>query len=308
MKLKEIAPEIFCLKVSIDLSEEDVNLYIFRGEVPTIIDSGTNTPEVYQAIQEALQELGIQRLEQVLLTHWHVDHAGGAENLRKDGARILIGKRDYEEWTNFFSGKSLKVFEKYAGHVWGVPQEQLAMITKYNKKLAYLTALPEEVEKIEVGAVLQAGNSTLKAILTPGHTAGHLSYYEEDLGLLFSGDFLLPDVVPYPGAWLENGEVVSGLPGYMRSLDRVEFLGARAYFPAHGDSRRTPASRCIEIRNQILRQVERYTPTGSVYEEGLELSKGKFNPISAFAYMHYVFGWSSLKSPTITQRTSSMSR
>ena len=307
MELKEIAPEIFCLKVAIDLSEEHVNLYILRGKVPTLIDAGTNTPEVYQAIQEALQELGIQRLEQVLLTHWHVDHAGGAENLRKDGARILIGKRDYEEWVDFCSGKSFKVFEEYAGQVWGVPPEQLAMILKYNKKLAYLTALPKEVAKIEVGEVIPAGNGTLKTILTPGHTAGHMSYYEEDLGLLFSGDFLLPDVVPYPGAWLENGAIVSGLPSYMRALERVEFLGAKAYFPAHGNARRTPASRCMEIRNQILRQIDRYTPSGSVYAGGLELSKGHFNPLSAFAYMHYVFGWDSLKFPSTASKTASMS-
>lgn len=306
MELREIAPDIFRLKVSINLSEEKVNLYILRGKVPTLIDTGTNIPEVYQAIQDALKELGIERLEQVLLTHWHVDHAGGAENLRKDGAKILIGKRDHEEWVDFCSGKSLKVFEKYAEHVWGVPQEQLTMLVKSNKVLNRLTALPEKVEKLEVGAVIPAGNSTLKAIFTPGHTAGHLSYYEEDLGLLFSGDFLLPDVIPYPGAWLENGAVVSGLPSYMRALDRIEYLGARAYFPSHGEARKSPAARCIEIRNQILRQLERYTPQGTIYEGGLELGKGRFNPISTFVHMHYVFGWESLKSANIDSRTTSI--
>lgn len=302
MELREIAPEIFCLKVSVNLSVEHVNLYIFRGEVPTLIDTGTNAPEVNQAIKEALKELGIQRLEQVLLTHWHVDHAGGAENLRKEGARILIGKRDYEEWVHFLSGESFKVFEKYAENVWGVPQEQLALMLKYNKRLNYLTALPDEVEKIDVGAVIKAGNCTLKAIFTPGHTAGHLSYYEEEMGLLFSGDFLLPDVVPYPGTWLENGAVVSGLPSYIRALERVENLGARAYFPAHGVSRRSPASRCQELRSQILRQVERYTPQGSIYEGALELGKGKFNPVSTFIHMHYVYGWESLRTSTTSQK------
>lgn len=295
MNLKEIAPEIFCLKVAVNLSEEDVNLYIFRGEVPTLIDTGTNTPEVYQRIQAALKELGIQRLEQVLLTHWHVDHAGGAENLRKDGARILISKRDYEEWVDFCNGKTFNVFGKYAENVWGVPPEQLATILKYNKKLTYLSELPEKVEKIEVGAVIRAGNSNLKAIFSPGHTAGHLSFYEEELGILFSGDFLLPDVVPYPGAWLEDGKVVSGLASYMRALDRVENLGAKAYFPAHGIPRRSPAARCQELRNQILRQVERHTPHNTIYEGGLELGKGKFNPVSIFIHMHYVYGWESLK-------------
>lgn len=306
MELREIAPEIFCLKVSVNLSVEHVNLYIFRGKVPTLIDTGTNAPEIYQALQEALKELGIQRLEQVLLTHWHVDHAGGAKTLGKEGARILIGKRDYEEWVDFYSGESFKVFENYAKEIWGVPPEPLALMLKYNRKLNDLTALPEEVETIDIGAVIQAGNYTLKAIFTPGHTAGHLSYYEEEMGLLFSGDFLLPDVVPYPGAWLENGAVVSGLPSYLRALERVENLGAKAYFPAHGVTRRSPASRCLELRSQILRQVERYTSQGSIYEGGLELGKGKFNPASTFIYMHYVFGWEAVKTSVTSQKICSM--
>ncbi|MGE4272411.1 MAG: MBL fold metallo-hydrolase [Desulfitobacterium sp.] len=295
MVLREIAPEIFCLEVSVKLNINKVNLYIFRGKVPTMIDTGTNDPEVYQAIQEALKELGIPRLEQVLLTHWHVDHAGGAESLRKDGTRILIGKRDYEEWVDFSSGKSFKIYENYAAKAWGVPQEQLAAILKSNKRLSFFSTLPEGVEKIDVGAVIQAGNYTLKTILTPGHTAGHLSYYEEDLGLLFSGDSLLPDVVPYPGTWLENGELVSGLPSYLRALERIEALGARVYLPAHGLTRKSPESRCQEIRNQIFRQVEAYIPGESIFAKAVSLSKGKFDPMVAFIHMHYMYGWETLK-------------
>ena len=181
------------------------------------------------------------------------------------------------------------------------------MLLESNKKLTYLTELPKEIEKIEVGAVIPAGNSTLKAIYTPGHSAGHTSFYEEDLGLLFSGDFLLPDVVPYPGAWLENGRVVSGLPSYLRALARVEFLGARAYFPSHGKGRRLPAARCVELRNQILRQVERYAPRETIYEGSLELSKGRFNPLTTFVHLHYVYGWHSLKFTKLAQKTAFIS-
>jgi len=295
MELKEVAPDIFCLKVSLDLSEDSVNLYILRGKVPTLIDSGTKSPQVYEVIQDALKELEISRLEQVLLTHWHVDHAGGAESLRKDGAKIYIGKRDYNEWVEFCNGNSFKVFEEFAGKVWGVPEEQLATIIQSNKWLLKYTELPEEVVKLDIGAVLPAGNGTLKAIYTPGHTSGHFSYYEENQGLLFSGDFLLPDVVPYPGAWLENGKVVSGLPSYLLALNRVEFLGARQYFPAHGKARTSPAVRCSELRSQIMRQAEYHKRQGTVYEASLELSRGRFNPVASFVQMHYVFGWNSIK-------------
>lgn len=302
MNLKEIAPDIYCLRMPINVGEPDINMYIFDGEVPTIIDTGINTPEVYEGIKKALEEIGIKQLKQVLLTHWHVDHAGCAERLRQDGAQVYIGKKDYEEWVNFFEGKSFGVFEELAGQVWGVPEKELALIMKYNKKLLYVTDLAKEVQIIPIGATIKAGNTRLKALFTPGHTSGHMSFFEEEKSLLFSGDFLLPDIIPYPGVWLESGQVVSGLPSFMEALNRIEILEPKEYFPAHGQSRRTPSSRSQEMKSQILRQVQNYTPRSTVYEGALEMSKGEFHPVLTFVNLHYVYGWETLKRSMRTAR------
>lgn len=295
MNLKEIAPDIYCLRMPINIGEPDINMYIFDGEVPTIIDTGINTPEVYEGIQKALKEIGIKRLEQVLLTHWHVDHAGCAERLRQDGARIFIGKRDHDEWVDFVRGKSFEVFGELAGKVWGVPDKELATLLKYNKQLLYITDLAKEVEIIQVGSTIKAGNTSLKALFTPGHTSGHMSFYEEEKSLLFSGDFLLPEIIPYPGVWMENGHVVSGLPGYLQALNRIEILGPKEYFPAHGKGRRTPASRSKEMQNQIQRQIQNYTPRSTIFEGALEMNKGVFHPIITFVNLHYIYGWQTIK-------------
>ncbi|NMA68588.1 MAG: MBL fold metallo-hydrolase [Desulfitobacterium sp.] len=294
MNLKEIAPDIYCLRMPIDVGEPDINMYIFDGEVPTIIDVGINTPEIYEGIQKALKEIGIKGIKQVLLTHWHVDHGGCAERLRQDGAEIFIGKKDYEEWVSFIEGESFEVFEKLAGKVWGVPDKELAAIMKYNKKLLYVTELPKKVQIIPIGATIKAGNTSLRALYTPGHTSGHMSFLEEEKSLLFSGDFLLPEIIPYPGAWLENDQVVSGLPSFLEALNRIEMLEPKEYFPAHGRSRRSPASRSQEMKNQIQRQIQNFTPRSTVYEGALEMSKGEFHPVITFVNLHYVYGWQTL--------------
>ncbi len=295
MELKEIGPDIFSLKVSVPLNVESVNLYVFRGEVPTLLDAGTNTSEVYEDIRAGLKQLGIKHLEQVIATHWHVDHAGGTDNLAKEGARILIGARDYEEWSGFARGETFDMFRQWAEIEWGVPREEISTMLKVYDRLRQITSLPDEVGEIRAGEVLRAGNARLKAILTPGHTAGHLSFYEEENNVLFSGDMLLPDQVPYPGIWLENGHVVSGLPSYMNSLDVLERLAPEEYFPAHGRLQGKPAIRCQEVRAQILKQVERFTPQATVYEGALQLSKGKINPGAMFIQLHYVYGWEKIK-------------
>lgn len=295
LELREIGPDIFLLKISVPLNVASVNLYIFRGEVPTLLDAGTNTPAVYKDIQAGLKQLGIKHLDQVIATHWHVDHAGGTDSLAQEGARILIGARDYEEWSGFARGETFDMFQQWAELEWGVPRDELSTMFKVYDRLRFLASLPDEVEKIATGEVLRAGNTSLKAIFTPGHTAGHLSFYEEENTLLFSGDMLLPDQVSYPGIWLDNGQVVSGLPSYMNSLDVLEGLGPKEYFPAHGVPQGKSVARCQEVRAQILKQVERFTPQATVYEGALQLSKGKINPGVMFIQLHYVYGWEKLK-------------
>ena len=210
MELREIGPDIFSLKVSLPLDVESVNLYVFRGDVPTLLDAGTKTPAVYEEIQNGLKVLGINRLEQVIATHWHVDHAGGAENLAQNGARVLIGSRDYEEWVGFAQGETLELFQRWAETDWGVPRKEISAMINIYDRLNVLTSLPNKVEKIEDQQIIRAGNMDIKAIHTPGHTAGHLSFYEEKNNLFFSGDMLLPNQIPYPGIWLQEGQVVSG--------------------------------------------------------------------------------------------------
>ncbi len=68
----------------------------------------------------------------------------------------------------------------------------------------------------------------LRAIETPGHTAGHLCYDLLGSGLLFSGDHVMAwsttVVVPPDGRMAD----------YMSSLDRLAVIGPRCYLPAHG--------------------------------------------------------------------------
>ncbi|MFW5935421.1 MAG: MBL fold metallo-hydrolase, partial [Halolamina sp.] len=75
------------------------SVYVIDGERPAVVDSGTGGD--YERIADALDELGIDALDAVVLTHVHLDHAGGAGHLLADhpdaqayiherGARHLI--------------------------------------------------------------------------------------------------------------------------------------------------------------------------------------------------------------------------
>lgn len=291
-EMREIAPNIYQLRIPLAISEPFINVYIFRGETPTLLDTGTNTPGVFETIQDALQRLGIKHLDQVIATHWHSDHVGVAQRFALQGARILIGSKDYGEWKTFAAGESFDLFREWARDEWGIPEGPVIDgLVKGVERLRRITSWPDQVEKMSPLQTLPAGNCVLKAIPTSGHTVGHLAFFEEQQKLLFSGDALLPNQVAFPGIWLEEGKVTSGLPSQLKSLDTLEKLNAWQYFPAHGEHQLNPTERCRESRAQILKQVKMDDPTLSVYEEVLRIRQEKANPGVFFMQLHYVYGW-----------------
>ena len=88
--------------------------------------------------------------------------------------------------------------------------------------------LPPAVADLRDGDVIEGHGVTLRAVHTPGHASDHLCYYLEEERALFSGDLILngsTSVIPD-----DDGD----LADYMASLRRVQALGVRRIYPAHG--------------------------------------------------------------------------
>jgi len=88
--------------------------------------------------------------------------------------------------------------------------------------------LPGDTADLRDGAVVTGDGVTLRAVHTPGHASDHLCYFLEEERALFSGDLILngsTSVIPD-----EDGD----LADYMASLRRVQALGVRRIYPAHG--------------------------------------------------------------------------
>lgn len=88
--------------------------------------------------------------------------------------------------------------------------------------------LPEGIEDLRDGQRVAGDGATLVPVHTPGHASDHLCYYLPEERALFSGDLILngsTSVIP-------DGDGDLGL--YMDSLRRVQALGVRRIYPAHG--------------------------------------------------------------------------
>ena len=146
------------------------------------VDAGMKSSgsEMLHAIAELGRRPGDVRA--ILLTHWHNDHAAGAGELaRLSGADVYYSAREAGHLTRQKATAGLR------GRLSAVVPETGPLVL-LKGLLGNAPQQAVEATRLVAGGDVAAGE--FEVIETPGHTAGHLSYYYRPGRVLFAGDAL----------------------------------------------------------------------------------------------------------------------
>ena len=185
------------------------NTYIIWDDTleAAVIDAGNMNERENEVLAKFIADNGLKP-KYALNTHGHFDHLLGVDFLReKYGAQLAMSSKDE------FLLKGASV----SAELFGVKAD----------------ALPEAIDvDLEGKESIKFGNTELKIIPTPGHTPGHVAFYEPESKVLFTGDTLFRESIgrtDLPGgdySWIMRSIIENILP----LGDDVKI------YPGHGDT------------------------------------------------------------------------
>jgi glyoxylase-like metal-dependent hydrolase (beta-lactamase superfamily II)/8-oxo-dGTP pyrophosphatase MutT (NUDIX family) len=237
------------------------NAYLVGSDPAYMIDPGTSDAQEQGRLFDLLSS---RRLRGVVLTHHHPDHIGAV---------------------------------KACAERYGVPVLAHPLTAQALGGRIEVHQFINDSDHLDLGTAPDGrGGWHLQAIHTPGHAAGHLSFWEPRYRLLFVGDMvsmLSSVLIPPP----PDGD----LAVYLDSLRRLQTYPARLLLPSHGSPSARPAfvlEQALAHRRlreeQLLKTLSEGPRTTS--ELAIELYRGLPVELMRFAEMQIQAGLHKLQS------------
>jgi glyoxylase-like metal-dependent hydrolase (beta-lactamase superfamily II) len=202
--------------------------HVGGGETDLLIDTGLGVASLAQAARDLFE-----KPLTVVLTHCHMDHAGGAHEF----GTCCVHAAEVEALASATNYLPLDV-SAYS-------EADLAWFSNigYDISGGLLTAIPHAgfdlnahrmqaavaSRHLAEGDVIDTGRRTFEVLHLPGHSPGSIALLEKATGILFSGDAI------YDGPLLDQIPG-SDIPTYVRTMERLRDLPVSIVHAGHEPS------------------------------------------------------------------------
>jgi glyoxylase-like metal-dependent hydrolase (beta-lactamase superfamily II) len=180
---------------------EETHCYLLNGsERSFLIDTGLGICNIYDEIKKLTD-----RPVTAVATHIHWDHIGGHKYFPDFYA--------HEDELNWLNGEFPLTMEQIKAMV----VDRCEPPEGYDvDKYEFFQGTPTRV--LKDGDEIDIGGRRIQVLHTPGHSPGHMCFWEKDRGYLFTGDLVYKDTLfayypsTDPEVYLASLEKVSALP------------------------------------------------------------------------------------------------
>ena len=188
---------------------EETHCYLLIGsERALLIDTGLGICNIHEQMRKLTD-----KPVTAVATHIHWDHIGG----HKYFPNFYTHKTELD-WLNGKFPLPLQAVKNMVADRCELPES--FDISEYE----IFRGEPSRV--LEDGDTIDLGERTIRVLHTPGHSPGHLCFWEAERGYLFSGDLV------YKGTLFANYPSTDP-QSYLISLEKIAVLSAKRIFPGH---------------------------------------------------------------------------
>lgn len=250
-----------------------VNAYVIEradGAI-TLVDCGCGgDPSGLDTLAAAVEACGwsLHDVRELVITHYHSDHAGPAARVLEEVGCPLAGHPSvlhaFEAWSD---GDGVHARRLEQARIDGVPEARLAAFATLDEELTGYDG-PVVPDRLLVdGATAETALGSWRVLETPGHAPSHICLVNDERRLLIAGDLLAPAFSP----WFDLGYTPDPAGELLASLDAVRALGDMTALPGHG----RPFEHAGEVAGTFIDAVT----------AGIESARGAIadGPASAFA-------------------------
>ena len=198
-----------------------------------MVDPGWNHPDSWQSLTTGMGEceIPLNAITGVVVTHMHPDHHGQSGRVREESG-AWVGMHPAEDAFLERQGNRGMMRDGMTTYLhWcGAPASHLTELITSRQQDGQFTAMVRADRLLEHGDLIDAPGLRLRAVWTPGHTPGHLCYYDETHDVLLTGDHILPRITPNVSSYDLSD---NPLEDYLASLQKLRGLQPREVLPAH---------------------------------------------------------------------------
>jgi len=236
---QEVAPGVFWLRMSLPFQLDHINLWLLRdGPGWVIVDTGFASDESCRLWEQVLAGLD-GPVTRLIVTHFHPDHLGLATWLmERTGAPLHMTAGEFltahAVWSEVGGHGARFLVDQFRQH--GLGSELLEKFAERGSGYRRaVPALPDHYRRLHDDGDLMIDKRSWRVVVGHGHAPEHAALYCRELGVLISGDMLLPRISTNISVFAATPDA-DALGWYLESLAAMarDLPGQTLVLPSHG--------------------------------------------------------------------------